>query len=159
MILNDHKIAQLNLLKDSSFREFNQIKTKPSMKRLVEFQSKNKYLFMFYHQILQKELGKIVANHSSFVLDDVVKNFEMILIELFEVIPKNVSHINVCEHIYGYFSSEITEEEKMIYQYLLRKLKNGSTYIPPLATLLLSWSEKYYQDYIQIQTYLHYFKL
>ena len=32
------------------------------MKELVSFQSDNKYLFMAYNQVKQKELGRIIAN-------------------------------------------------------------------------------------------------
>lgn len=38
------------------------IKHNKNMKDLVSFQSDNKYLFMAYNQVKQKELGRIIAN-------------------------------------------------------------------------------------------------
>ena len=38
------------------------IKHNKNMKELVSFQSDNKYLFMAYNQVKQKELGRIIAN-------------------------------------------------------------------------------------------------
>ena len=41
---------------------YKMIKRNKNMKDLVSFQSDNKYLFMAYNQVKQKELGRIIAN-------------------------------------------------------------------------------------------------
>ena len=46
------------------------------MKDLVSFQSDNKYLFMAYNQVKQKELGRIIANHKNEKIEVVFENYE-----------------------------------------------------------------------------------
>ena len=75
------------------------IKRNKNMKDLVSFQSDNKYLFMAYNQVKQKELGRIIANHKNEKIEVVFENYEKTLYELFMRTPRYTSNVNVCEHI------------------------------------------------------------
>ncbi len=59
------------------------IKHNKNMKDLVSFQSDNKYLFMAYNQVKQKELGRIIANQKNETIEIVFDNYEKTLYELF----------------------------------------------------------------------------
>ena len=83
------------------------------MKELVSFQSDNKYLFMAYNQVKQKELGRIIANQKNEKIEVVFENYEKTLYELFMRAPRYTSNVNVCEHIFGYFK-KVKNKKKII---------------------------------------------
>ena len=63
------------------------IKHNKNMKELVSFQSDNKYLFMAYNQVKQKELGRIIANQKMKRLKWYLKTMRRLLYELFMRAP------------------------------------------------------------------------
>ena len=63
------------------------IKHNKNMKDLVSFQSDNKYLFMAYNQVKQKELGRIIANQKMKRLKLYLKTMRRLLYELFMRTP------------------------------------------------------------------------
>ena len=92
------------------------IKRNKNMKDLVSFQSDNKYLFMAYNQVKQKELGRIIANHKNEKLEAVFDKYEKSLYELF-MHTRYTSNVNVCEHIFGYFKTKLKNKKKIIFRF------------------------------------------
>ena len=74
------------------------IKHNKNMKDLVSFQSDNKYLFMAYNQVKQKELGRIIANHKMKRLKLYLKTMRRLYMN-YLCAPRYTSNVNVCEHI------------------------------------------------------------
>merc|ERR1711879_129403 len=88
----DRRLSNYNI-RDRFFTEiftladYREMKAEPSMKKLVAFHSKNKYLFMTYHQYIVKRMGNIVANHNKIPIVDVMKLYEDELYKLFKSDP------------------------------------------------------------------------
>jgi len=64
-------------------------------------------------------------------------------------------HINVLQHIMGYFKKQLTSDEKQELLEVFDQFKKG--YVPLVVpmTLINHYVRKYEQPYLEIQTYLN----
>ncbi|WP_246943968.1 YbgA family protein [Bacillus pinisoli] len=124
-----------------------------SFKNLLSFHTNNKYLFMAYNQTVQKELGRIIASHKKTGLDELFSNYEEQLHRLFARRPRDQSHINVCQHIMGYFKKELHQKEKEYFEELLLKYRHNKIPLSSVTSLLKSWVIRFENDYLLEQTY------
>jgi len=131
---------------------FRNMKTEPTMKKLVEFHTLNKYLFMNYNQLILKNMGNIVANHQHFSAEEVYEKYEE---KLRELLSKEVSlkkRINVLTHIYGYFKNEVAADEKEYYFDLLDQYLNSQIPYSNVLFVLKGWAIRFKQEYLKKQT-------
>lgn len=122
------------------------------MKDLIEFHSKNKYLFMVYSQTGLKNLGAIAANHEN-------KNFGLLsseygnqLAEMMSVKPTKSRYINVMLHILGYFKNQLSSEEKEHFILMLEQYRNSRIPQSAMMAMLGSWGVRFKNDYLKGQT-------
>ncbi|GGE61129.1 YbgA family protein [Priestia taiwanensis] len=146
--IREHYFTKLFTL--ASFRE---IKHAPTLKKLLSFHSNNKYLFMAYNQTRLKELGRIVANHEQKDIVVVTSLYENKLYELFARSARYTSHVNVCQHIFGYFSKQLHQDERIHFLSLLDKYVKKKLPLSTLTSLLKSWTLRFNNTYLKSQTY------
>ncbi|MBP0758743.1 MULTISPECIES: YbgA family protein [Bacillus] len=132
---------------------YKMIKRNKNMKDLVSFQSDNKYLFMAYNQVKQKELGRIIANQKNETIEVVFENYEKTLYELFMRTPRYTSNVNVCEHIFGYFKTKLKKQEKDHFLNLIQKYIEKKIPLSSLLAILKSWALRFDEKYLLRQTY------
>ncbi|WP_100372787.1 YbgA family protein [Bacillus sp. FJAT-45037] len=133
--------------------EFRVVKKEHSISKLMQFQAKNKYLFMAVHQDSMRKLGRIVANHEKEEEKIVFQKYEEELQTLFSRIPKLTDHINVCQHVFGYFSKHLTKAEKDHFLIALDQYKEQKIPLSSVLTMLRSWSYRFENDYLLSQNY------
>ena len=132
--------------------DFRKTKKLGTMKALVDFHSKNKYLFMAYSQNQLSVLGRIVANHEKKAIDKTMEEYESNMNKLLLKMPATGKYINVMLHIFGYFSKNLTGSEKA---YFLDSLENYRSQHIPQSTvmgLLWSWVLRFDEAYLKLQT-------
>ena len=132
--------------------DFRKVKAGNSMKALVEFHGKNKYLFMAYSQTQLTVLGRLVANHKKNPVQEVLREYETNLNKLLLITPSTGKYINVMLHIFGYFSKKLSEGEKA---YFLDTLENYRSQQIPQSTvmaILWSWVIRFNEPYLTPQT-------
>ncbi len=127
--------------------------TPKSMKSLVEFHSANKYLFMTYNQHQLKLAGKIVANHDKKPLDTVFRDYRSVLYAILRKKPRTGSIINVVQHIFGYFSKNLKPVEKTHFLSQVEMYNNDMLPLSALTSILKSWSLRFDQEYLLIQSF------
>jgi uncharacterized protein YbgA (DUF1722 family)/uncharacterized protein YbbK (DUF523 family) len=133
----------------ADFRKTKELRT---IKALIDFHSKNKYLFMTYSQNQLSVLGKIVANHEKKTIDDTIAEYESNMNKLLLKMPATGRYINVMLHIFGYFSKRLLDTEKA---YFLDSLENYRSQHIPQSTvmgLLWSWVIRFDEAYLKQQT-------
>jgi len=150
--LTNYNIREHFLTRIYILHSFDEIIRSSSMKNLVDFHSRNKYLLMAYHQINQKKLGRIVANHSNSNVDDVVKNYHELLKVTLEKPLRRGENMNMLMHLLGYFKRELKKEEKeyfldIIEQYSMKKVP----FSLPIA-VINSWVIRFDEPYLKNQT-------
>jgi len=152
--LTNFKIREHFLTKLFTIARFRSVHKHGTMKALIEFQASNKLLFMAYNQTVMRKMGRIVANHERFNVEDVYDRYEVQLGAMFLRAARYTSNINVLEHAFGYFSKQLTASEK---RYFLESVNDfRSSRVPlsvPLA-VLRAWIVKYNQEYLAGQTFL-----
>ncbi|MCF7793912.1 MAG: DUF523 and DUF1722 domain-containing protein [Candidatus Cloacimonetes bacterium] len=146
LFIREHFLTKLYTL--ARFRELPR-----TMKNLVEFHTKNKYLFMAYNQTQLKLAGKIVANHEKLSISDVFEKYEEALHRIFRNSPRTSTNINVLMHILGYFSKQLITEEKSYFLEQLELYRAKQIPLIAITSILQSWIIRFDQKYLKDQTY------
>ncbi|RAP29360.1 hypothetical protein C2W64_03709 [Brevibacillus laterosporus] len=132
---------------------FRHMQMAPTIQKLIQFHAENKYLFMSYNQKLTKELGKIVANHDKKTEKQVWDEYAKLLPNMFKRTARYTSNINVCQHIMGYFSKELSSKEKEHFMHLLSRYRERKLPLSNMTSLLKSWVYRYEQEYLLRQRF------
>ncbi len=150
--LTNYDIREHFLARIFTLAEFKSIKKENSINALIKFHSENKYLLMAHSQVNLKKLGKITANSEK-------KNIEIILEEYEESLNKALStktstkrNINILLHLFGYFSKDVSNEEKVFFLDNLEDYSNNRIPFSVPLLLLRSWVIRFNQEYLKNQT-------
>lgn len=141
------------LTKLFTLAEFRQVKQEDTMKALQNFHADNKYLFMAYHPGILKKMGQTVANHDHLPLRKVIERYELLLQDLMSRPAKASAHVNVCQHIAGYFKKELSPGEKESFSNLMDQYKEERVPLSAVISVLNSWVARFQSDYLKRQSY------
>lgn len=150
--LTNFDIREYYLTRIFTHADFRAVRQVHTMKALIDFQSRHKYLFMSYNQSRQKTLGQIVANHEEQPVNDVYVLYEQELNKLLATPPQKRRHVNMLHHIFGYFSDQLNKGEKSYF------LDNVDAYLQeqiPLSvvvSILHTWTLRFEQPYLMGQS-------
>lgn len=150
--LSNYKIRDRFYTEIFALAEFRNIKANLRLKDLIDYHSKNKYLFMCFNQNVLKELGRIVANSDKLLKQELFDKYEATLRQLLSKTPTQKNRINVLTHIYGYFKKLVTTKEKEYYFDLLDDYLRNQKNFSSLLVLLESWTIRFNQAYLINQT-------
>ncbi|MBE0514680.1 DUF523 and DUF1722 domain-containing protein [Sulfurimonas sp.] len=127
---------------------------KPTMKILVDFHIRNKFLLQAKDEKLYRVLGNIVGNHENLTFGTLFANYE----QNFKVAIAQKSSIkrnrNVLEHMSGFFKNELSGvEKKALHEQIEEYAKKIVPIIVPLSTIKL-YAKKHKIAYLLGQTFL-----
>ena len=128
--------------------------SKPDMRAVVDFHTKNKFLLQAKDEKIYRVLGNIVGNHENLPLNELFANYEY----NFKVAIAQKSSIkrnrNVLEHMSGFFKNELSSEEKeVLHEQIDEYAKKIVPIIVPLSTIKL-YAKKHKTAYLLGQTFL-----
>lgn len=146
--IREHFLTQLYTI-----ARFRKVKHSGSMHELIEFQAKNKFLLMAYNQEEMRKMGRIVANPDKKPFDQIIGEYENHLLDILATPPKYTSNINVLMHMLGYFSDDLSKEEKAYFLDELEKYRAGWVPLFVMTRLLKSWVVRFDQSYLKKQTF------
>jgi uncharacterized protein YbgA (DUF1722 family) len=109
------RIREHFLVRIFTIASYRETKQRGSIQALIKFHSENKYLLTAYNQKQLHILGKIVANQEKRPIESILVLYETNLYLAFSHPPSAGSNVNVLPKIMGYFSSELTREEKTFF--------------------------------------------
>jgi uncharacterized protein YbgA (DUF1722 family) len=151
--LNNYRLREHFLTKLFTLTRFRTITRKNLMRSLIEFHSTHKYLLMAYNQKQLKILGRIVANQEKKPLQLITAEYEQELIKALSTVPSFKSHINVLLHALGYFSSQLSAQEKAFFLETIESYRSNRQPLSTCIALLNSWIIRFSNHYLQAQTY------
>ena len=126
-----------------------------SIRGLVEFHTKHKYVIMSHSSADLKLLGKLVANTKSRDKDDIFQEYEFILFKALKLKATVKKNVNVLSHLLGYFKKLLTpDEKKEMLDIIDQYHKNLTPLIVPI-TLFKHYTRKYDESYLKQQYYLN----
>jgi uncharacterized protein YbgA (DUF1722 family) len=131
--------------------------TLQGMKRsnLIDFHTRHKLLILSHSPKHSRILGKLVAGEKELRPKELYGEYQRLLIEALKLKATASKHVNVLQHIIGYFKRFLTAGEK---KELLEGIENyRKGYLPLIVpiTLINHYIEKYDQPYLKEQCYLN----
>ena len=134
-------------------RIFRAIRAGGRIRDLVQFHAEHKLLLMAYSQKEMRLMGRITANHEHRDPAVVFAEYAHHLNAAFERPVRYTSNINVLMHAFGYFSDQLSREEK---QYFLNTLEEYRREQIPLSVplrLIQAQVVRFGEDYLQQQRF------
>lgn len=123
--------------------------------RVVQFHSANKLLLLAHSPDHYRRLGKLVAEAGRRPPEELTSSYQRLLLEALQRHTTLAKHVNVMQHILGYFKRQLSSDEKQEVLQLLERYRRGELPLIVPVTLLNHFVTKYRQSYLQQQTYLH----
>ena len=151
--LRSLKIREHFLTRLFALARFQVVKKSNEMRELVRFHTESKLLLMAYNQREMRVLGKLVANLEKRPLSEVLANYEDHLHKAMETAPKRTSNINVFMHILGYFSKELSMNEKQFFLETLELYREGRVPFTSALSLAKSWAVRFRNQYLLNQSF------
>ena len=151
--LTNFRIREHFLTKLFTMTRFRAVKSSNSMKELVRFQTENKLLLMAYNQDKMRVLGRIVANPDKKPLAELIGDYEEHLARAFSKASRYTSNINVLMHGLGYFSKELSSNEKAFFLDSLERYRAGSVPLSVPLNIVRSFIVRFQEDYLAQQTF------
>ena len=124
-------------------------------KSLIDFHTKHKLLILAHSTKHYQMMGKLVAAQKNFAGPDIQKEYQALLLESLKVKATPAKHVNVLQHMMGYFKDQLSGDEKKELLELIHAYRDG--YIPLIVpvTLISHYVRKYDEPYLKDQVYLN----
>ena len=130
------------------------LQKKKSRGGLVDFHTRHKLLFMAHSPEHYKDMGKLVAD-ASLPLEDRYDKYIPMMAEALRMQATVRKHINVLQHIMGYFKKQLGSDEKQEILEILESYRSAHVPLIVPVTLLNHFVRKYDQPYLKEQYYLN----
>jgi uncharacterized protein YbgA (DUF1722 family)/uncharacterized protein YbbK (DUF523 family) len=151
--LNNFTIREQFLTKLFSFALFRAIAAGGKIKDLVQFHAEHKLLIMAYSQKNLRILGPIVANHQRNEPDRVFADYAEHFHKAFEKPAKFTANINVLMHAFGYFSKQLSSEEKRFFLNTLEEYRREQIPLSVPLQLLRAQVIRFNEQYLMQQVF------
>lgn len=145
--IREHFLTKLYAL--ASFRE---MQNHGSVSDLIQFHTENKLLLAAHSLKEAKILGNIVSNHESLDFADQARLYRMHLAEALKRPPRYTSKANVLNHSLGYFSEQLSIDEKANFLRNIERFKERRLPFSALLAVLQSWIARFGVEYLRNQT-------
>ena len=124
-------------------------------KSLIDFHTKHKLFILAHSTKHYQMMGKLVAAQKNFSGQDIQKQYQDLLLQSLKIKATPAKHVNVLQHMMGYFKKELAPDEKKELLELINHYSNG--YIPLVVpvTLISHYVRKYDEPYLKEQVYLN----
>jgi len=127
----------------------------PKPGELVDFHTRHKLLIMAHSVSHYRSMGKLVADIKSYQADEFARLY---LEQLSEAVRKPATlarHLNVLQHIMGYFKTDLSATEKAELLDIFAKYRARHYPLIVPVTLLNHYVNKYDKAYLKSQYYLN----
>ncbi len=122
---------------------------------LVDFHTAHKLLIMAHSVEYYRALGRLVAHPKEIETESLYSEYLQILTEALRRKCTINKHVNVLQHMMGYFKKNISADEKQEMLEVFDQYKNEHIPLIVPVTLINHYVRKYNQEYLADQLYLH----
>lgn len=158
--LNDQGLRESFFVRVMAHHEFRtQVLEQPSVRNLVAFHSRYKFLILACKEDIYRQLGRIVAQAARSELDSTLSEYQSLMMAALSRAVSRKKHTNVLMHLQGFFKKHLSQEEKRELSQSIEHFRLG--YVPLLAplTLLRHHLKRFPNPYLEQQAYLQPFPL
>jgi uncharacterized protein YbgA (DUF1722 family)/uncharacterized protein YbbK (DUF523 family) len=122
---------------------------------LVEFHTRHKLLIMAHSTKHNKLMGKLVAGAKEMSSAELYGQYPSLLMEALKFRATVKKHVNVLQHLMGYFKKELSPDEKQELLELIEHYRQGHFPLIVPVTMINHYVRKYSQPYLRDQYYLN----
>ncbi len=122
---------------------------------LINFHASYKFSLMARGSQCPYGLGRIVAIVTKENLATIKKQYIQNFMQVMKIVATREKHINVMQHIMGYFKKDLDAQDKQILLKAFKSYQNNETPLSTPIALLNYFQEKINQPYIKQQYYLN----
>jgi len=151
--LRNPRIREHFLTKIFVLAGFREVKSSQSTSSLVTFHTENKLQLRAYGQKYLRILGRIVARRDSQPFEDTFESYGSALHDALARPSRCSSNIDVMMHALGYFSKQLSKEERQFFLGLLEKYRKAEIPKSVPTVVLRSWILRFDEDYLSKQTF------
>ncbi len=121
---------------------------------LIAFQTAHKLLLMAHSPRAYQNLGRLVATAKSVPRVELRERYEREFMEALREPATTRKHVNVLQHMVGYFSKQLDPESRLELQNLIREFQAGLVPLLVPLTLVNHYVRRHKVSYLQGQVYL-----
>ncbi|MBI5062801.1 MAG: YbgA family protein, partial [Desulfatitalea sp.] len=125
-----------------------------SMGRLVAFHTREKLLLLSHSPEHYRSMGKLVAAGKQQSMGQLYDGYERMFVEALALKATPAKHVNVLQHILGYFKKNLVADEKQEMLALIDDYRAGHVPLIVPITLINHYVRKYAEPYLAQQSYL-----
>ena len=126
-----------------------------SVANLVDFHTRHKLLLLAHSPDIYRQLGKMVGEASQRQVDEVLDDYQALLMKGMRLRTTVRKHVNVLHHMLGFFKNELTADEKQEALELTNHYRNGTLPLIVPITIFNHYIRKYRQPYLKQQVYMN----
>ena len=138
-----------------TFRRWGEVVDGAKFSGLVDFHTRHKLLLMAHSVELLRQMGKLVAAGKGQPVQEAFSDYQALLMKAMRLKPTVKKHVNVLDHIQGYFKKQLSGDEKQELQDVIGHYRKGLVPLIVPVTMLNHYVRKYGQPYLQQQLYLN----
>jgi uncharacterized protein YbgA (DUF1722 family)/uncharacterized protein YbbK (DUF523 family) len=122
---------------------------------LVEFHTRHKLLLLSHSTEIYRQMGKLVADAKAMEEQALFDCYLALLIKGLRLKTTVAKHVNVLQHVLGYFKKQLNSDEKQEVLSVIDSYRARQIPLIVPVTLLNHFVRKYDQVYLQQQVYLN----
>jgi uncharacterized protein YbgA (DUF1722 family) len=140
------------LLAAARWRAFT--KRRPRAGELQAFHAAHKYAILAHSPAHYTKLGRLVAGAGRHALPRVMDDYGMLFMQALAVPATRGRHVNVLEHIAGFFKTALPEPEREALAGMIERYRRGDTSLAAPLTLIRDQVRRLGVAYLDEQVYL-----
>jgi uncharacterized protein YbgA (DUF1722 family)/uncharacterized protein YbbK (DUF523 family) len=125
-----------------------------SRQAVVEFHSRHKYLLLAHSRPHYQTLGRLVAEAGHYAPSELARRYGVEFMNALEVKATVRKHVNVLQHMIGYFKDRLTKAQSSGLQEVVADYHRGLTPLIVPLTLVKHYAAVFEVPYVQNQVYL-----
>lgn len=125
------------------------------LSRIMGFHACNKFLAMAHNEQRARAMGKLLADADAANAAAVCAAYESELLRALATPATVRKHVNVLQHIAGFFKKQLDADEKQELLEIIQIYKDGHIPLIVPVTMLNHYARKYGPDFLKDQCYLH----
>lgn len=137
------------------YQRWREVADAPTAANLISFHTTHKLLLMAHSEKHTREMGRLMAQAGSLELDTFIERYQELLMAAMSLKPTTKKHVNVLQHMMGFFKKLISADEKQELLSVIEQFRNNIVPLIVPVTLINHYIRKYQEPYLMQQHYLN----